>query len=134
MRHFASKPLFARWDPEVLRDYIQTGTEGNDRHRRLVFDRQVETDIYNSIPHHLEALLLRRPPAVPFAFIAGTQSAEVRQVGLRATKRLTQGRISWIEGGHLYPFEKPIETADTVLHWVREFEACEDQGALAQAA
>ena len=55
-------------------------------------------------------------------------------MGLRATKRLTQGRISWIEGGHLYPFEKPNETADTVLHWVREFEACEDQGALAQAA
>ena len=132
--HFAAKPNFARWDPEVLRDYIASGTEGHDSQHRLVFKREIETDIYNSIPHHMEALLARHPLSMPVAFIAGTTSDEVRQVGMYATKRLTKGRITWIEGGHLYPFEKPIETADTVLHWVREFEAAAEQVPAGRAA
>lgn len=129
--HFASKPNFAHWDPEVLRDYIASGTEARGSTQRLVFKREIETDIYNSIPDHLEALLLRRPPRIPIAFIGGTTSAEVRQVGMYATKRLTGGRVTWMEGGHLYPFEKPIETADTVLHWLREFAAAEETRAAA---
>ena len=36
-------------------------------------------------------------------------------VGLAATRRITQGRISQIEGSHLYPMERPVETAQVVL-------------------
>jgi hypothetical protein len=56
------------------------------------------------------------------AFIGGTQSAEVRQVGMKATERFTQGRISWIEGSHLFPFEQPGKAAAEVLRWLRDFE------------
>jgi pimeloyl-ACP methyl ester carboxylesterase len=31
---------------------------------------------------------------------------------------LTQGRISWIEGSHLFPFEQPGKTVDAVLGWI----------------
>jgi len=121
--HFAAKPAFARWRPDVLRDYIAAGTYSTGEGQALSFRREVETDIYNSLPHHLPRLLRRRPPQRPVAFIGGTQSKEVRQVGMRATQRLTQGRISWIEGTHLYPFEKPDETVDAVVDWLRRFEA-----------
>ncbi|MBN4658729.1 alpha/beta hydrolase, partial [Escherichia coli] len=56
------------------------------------------------------------------AFIGGTRSVEVRQVGLRATEQITHGRISWIEGSHLYPFEKPFETVQAVTEWLERFE------------
>ena len=115
--HFAAKRVFARWDPAVLDDYIAAGTEpdpGGDG-VRLAFDRTVETRIYDTLPHHLGALLRRHPPRAPVAFVGGTRSAELRQVGLEATRALTRGRIAWIEGSHLFPMEKPLDTAAAVL-------------------
>jgi len=117
LRHYAAKRLFARWQPEVLDDYIACGIEPDPEAGgvRLAFRREVETKIYNTLPHHFGALLHRHPPACPVAFIGGTRSTEVRQVGLAGTKALTRGRLSWIEGTHLFPMEKPAETAAAVL-------------------
>lgn len=114
-RHFAAKSVFARWAPGVLQDYIAAGTEARGGQQRLAFDRRVETDIYNTLPHHLARLLRTHPLACPLAFIGGTESVEVRRVGLRATERLTQGRVSWIPGSHLFPMERPADTAKAVL-------------------
>jgi pimeloyl-ACP methyl ester carboxylesterase len=123
--HFAAKPAFARWAPGVLRDYIACGVESAGRARtagcRLAFRREVETDIYNTIPHHMGALLRRHPLRCPLAFVGGTQSLEVRRLGLRATERLTHDRVSWVEGSHLFPFEQPASTAAEVLKWLRSF-------------
>jgi surfactin synthase thioesterase subunit len=57
----------------------------------------------------------KHPPRCPVAFIGGTQSAEVRQVGLAATRAVTRGRIEWLEGSHLFPMEQPLATAQAVL-------------------
>ena len=124
LAHFASKPAFARWAPGVLRDYIAAGTESSaksasaSRHHRLSFDRDVETAIYNSLPHQLSRTLRAHPLQCPMAFVRGTDSQESRQVGLTATTRLAHGRVSSIEGSHLYPMERPAETAAEVLRWI----------------
>ncbi len=117
LQHFASKSLFARWEPEVLQDYVRAGTESDPEQGgvRLAFDRAVETRLYNTLPHHFGALLKRHPPACPVHYLGGTRSAEGRQVGMAMTRALTQGRIGWIEGTHLYPMERPDETAQAVL-------------------
>lgn len=116
LQHFAAKSVFARWAPQVLADYIDAGTEpAPEGGVRLRFDRMVETRIYETLPHHLPSVLKRHPPHCPVAFIGGTQSVEVRQVGLAATRALTHGRLAWIEGGHLFPMERPEETAAAVL-------------------
>jgi pimeloyl-ACP methyl ester carboxylesterase len=123
--HFAAKPAFARWSPEVLRDYIACGVQpaGDGGGHRLAFRREIETTIYNTLAHHLSALLRRHPLRCPLAFIGGTKSVENRQVGLRATRALTHGRMSFVEGSHLFPFERPSETTHEVLRWLREFAA-----------
>ena len=89
--------------------------------RRLAFEREIETAIYHSLPHHLAHVLRRHPLQCPIAFVRGTESVEVRRVGLAATQRLTHGRISAIEGTHLFPFERPAETAAEVLRWIATF-------------
>jgi pimeloyl-ACP methyl ester carboxylesterase len=119
--HFARKAAFARWHPKVLADYVAHGGEAFEGGHRLAFSREVEARIYNTLPHHFDTLLARHPLRCPAAFIGGTRSAEVRQVGLEATRRLTHGRMTWIEGGHLFPFEKPEETAAAVLEWLGEW-------------
>jgi pimeloyl-ACP methyl ester carboxylesterase len=116
--HFAAKPAFARWAPGVLRDYITTGTETHGQLRRLAFHRDIETAIYNTLPHHLSRLLRAHPLECRMAFVRGTDSAEIRQVGMRATERLSQGRVSAIEGSHLFPLERPVETAAEVVRLI----------------
>lgn len=113
--HFRRKPAFAAWHPQVLHDYVEHGTvDGADGARRLAFSRDVETAIYDTLPHNLDTLLRRHPLRCPVAFIGGSRSTEVRRVGLALTRRVTQGRITMIDGTHLFPMEKPIETAAAV--------------------
>lgn len=125
--HFASKPAFARWAPGVLRDYIASGVEAAPAeleagaHHRLSFHREVETAIYNSLPHHIARVLRVHPLECPLAFIGGSESTEVRQIGLAATRRFTQGRMSTLPGSHLFPLERPAETATEVLRWIERF-------------
>ena len=115
-RHFHAKPAFARWDERVLSDYIEFGIPPDSAlgTRSLAFDRDIEYRIYRTLPRTLGARLARGAP-VPVGFVAGTHSKEIRQVGLEATMRAAQGRIEWIEGSHLFPMERPIETARVLL-------------------
>jgi pimeloyl-ACP methyl ester carboxylesterase len=121
-RHFADKASFARWDPRVLDDYISAGispiTEPGQDGVTLAFDREVETRIYSTLASDIPSFVRRHPLQCPVAFMGGRQSTEVRQVGMVATERLTEGRVSWIEGSHLFPFERPDETSAEVLRWL----------------
>ncbi|MBV8501215.1 MAG: alpha/beta hydrolase [Paucibacter sp.] len=113
--HFAAKSKFARWDARVLADYVKHGFEERNGKTVLKFRREVETRIYNTLPHHLGALLQRHPPRCPIGFIAGTQSEELRQAGVHASRRLARKHFLWMEGSHLFPFERPDDTAAAVL-------------------
>lgn len=117
--HFSAKRMFARWDPQVLADYLNAGFEPDPAGGwRLAFSREVETRFYNTLPHHLGTLLRRHPPARPVAFVGGTRSAELRQVGLEATRRLVHERFAWVDGTHLFPMEHPQLTAERVLGFI----------------
>jgi pimeloyl-ACP methyl ester carboxylesterase len=122
--HFRHKRAFAGWDPRVLEDYCVHGTvDDGAGGRTLLFDRDVETAIYDSLPDHLDELLARQPPAAPVAFIGGLKSEEVRRVGLQLTERVCKGRLTMLDGSHLFPMEKPraaaaaIEAALLNLGW-----------------
>jgi len=118
LAHFRSKKAFARWDEQVLRDYIENGThdaQGDGGNQRLLsFDRDVETAIYNTLPDNLEGLLKRHPLKCPVAFIGGRQSVEMKQVGMAMTEKVTRGRIMMLDGSHLFPMEKPVATAAAI--------------------
>jgi pimeloyl-ACP methyl ester carboxylesterase len=125
LAYFRSKKAFAAWDEQVLQDYIEHGTQdatGPDAgQRELSFDREVETAIYNTLPHNLEGLLKRHPLKCPAAFIGGRQSAEMKQVGMAMTEKVTKGRIMMLDGSHLFPMEKPLATAAAVEAALRNF-------------
>ena len=118
LEHFRHKKAFAKWDPQVLQDYIAHGTQdegrGHDKRCVLSFDRAVETAIYNTFPNNLDALLRRHPVKCPVAFIGGLHSAEMKQVGMVMTEKVTRGRIMMLEGSHLFPMEKPLATAAAI--------------------
>ncbi len=118
LAHFQSKQAFAQWHPQVLADYISHGTvdtqiDGEPR-RVLRFEREVETAIYNTLPDNLDAMLRQHPVRCPVAFIGGTRSAEMKQVGMALTQRVTHGRTMMLDGSHLFPMEQPLVTAAAI--------------------
>jgi pimeloyl-ACP methyl ester carboxylesterase len=113
--HFAKKAAFARWDPRVLEAYVKSGFVRRGGQTVLAFDRDIETQIYNTLPHHMPRVLRRHPLRCPLAFIGGQQSAESRQAGVETTRRLAGERFVWIEGTHLFPMEHPDAAAGEVL-------------------
>lgn len=118
LAHFHHKKAFAKWDPQVLSDYIAHGTHdegrGAERKRVLSFDRVVETAIYNTLPDNLDRLLQRHPVKCKVSFIGGTRSAEMKQVGMAMTEKITHGRVMMLDGSHLFPMEKPLATAAAI--------------------
>jgi len=116
--HFASKKIFAKWDPQVLNDYVVHGTHEEHTEqgvqRVLSFDRNIETQIYNSVPHNLERLLKKYPLACPVSLVAARHSREMRLAGTDFTQKITKGRMMMIDGTHLVPMEKPVVTAAAI--------------------
>ena len=127
LAHFQHKKAFARWDPQVLQDYINHGTRDEDGpqgpRRVLCFDRDVETAIYNTLPHNLDGLLTRHPLRCPAAFIGGLASQEMQQVGMAMTEKVVKGRVMMLDGSHLFPMEKPLATAAAIEASLRNLEA-----------
>ncbi|MEI2455432.1 MULTISPECIES: alpha/beta fold hydrolase [Lysobacter] len=112
--HFLAKPAFARWDRRVLDAYVEHGTRAvDDGSRELAFEREVEYRIYRSLPTTALSDRVAQVP-VPVGFLAGTRSRELRHAGHAATRRLVGERWRWLEGSHLFPMERPLDTARAI--------------------
>jgi pimeloyl-ACP methyl ester carboxylesterase len=117
LRHFASKELFAAWAPGVLQDYLGAGLVPHPEGVQLRFSREVETAVYRTLPHHVGELVAGEFP-VPVGYLAGRISSENRQAGLSATKALVGRNFRLMPGGHLFPMEFPLLTAQAIRDMV----------------
>jgi hypothetical protein len=61
----------------------KTHTAQGHTQRCSRFRRDVETAIYNTLPHNLDRLLRRHPLRCPIGFIGGTDSMEMRRSAWR---------------------------------------------------
>jgi pimeloyl-ACP methyl ester carboxylesterase len=125
--HFARKAPFSRWDPRVLDDYVASAFSHHDRRSTLAFEREIEARIYETLPHHLGALLDRHPLRCPLAFIGGRDSVEARRAGIQTTQRLAGERFEWTEGTHLFPMEHPATAAALSLRMIERLLAARTQ-------
>lgn len=122
LEYFKSKKAFMQWHPQVLQDYIDFGLIEQQGKQVLAFDRDIETQIYNTLPDNLDRLLKRHPLRCKVAFLGGTRSEEMRRVGMALTERIIHqghhndlpGRLMMIDGSHLFPMEKPMATAAAI--------------------
>ena len=114
LEFFRHKKAFAQWHPQVLQDYVEHGLVDEHGKRSLFFTREVETAIYNTLPSNLNHQLRRYPMRCPVSFIGGRSSVEMRQVGMEMTERITKGRVMMLDGGHLFPMERPEATAAAI--------------------
>lgn len=109
LEHFRQKEKFNAFDESVLRDYVRHGTVTDEKGIRLFFEPQIEAEIYRTIPHDFSKY--RGKLRVPAAYIGGTGSREARLARLGFMRRNFPFRFYFTAGSHLFPLEKPQETA-----------------------
>ncbi|MFI4940059.1 MAG: alpha/beta fold hydrolase [Burkholderiales bacterium] len=114
VKHFQRKKIFRYFDPDCLRDYAKFGAVKEEGHVRLLFDPEIEYQIYRSMPHDLAYYCNRLK--VPAGFIGASHSNVVNQVGMANTSQ--NFHVRRIEGGHLFPFECPQAAAEAVRQLV----------------
>ncbi|NQD95718.1 alpha/beta hydrolase, partial [Pseudomonas sp. CrR25] len=108
--YFAAKPLFRRFDPECLDAYVRHGLHNADGGLRLKFDPATEISIYRSVPHTSPG----RPQQlqVPLALVRGRHSRVVMPHHARLIRRMPRGEYLTLPGGHMFPLERPQDTAE----------------------
>lgn len=106
-----TKGLFQVFDPDCLWDYIKHGTEQTEEGVRLIYDPMVEVEVFRNIPHDLA----KYPPVqVPGAIICGDVTDVSRPAHMRRLARRHRLELSSMPGGHMFPFEHPIETGQAL--------------------
>lgn len=107
--HFYAKKLFRNFDEDVLRDYANHATIEDENGLKLLFEPKIEAKIYRTIPHSFTKF--RGKLKVPAIYIGGTHSREAKLARLGFMRKNFPFEFHFIEGSHLFPFEKPLETA-----------------------
>ncbi|MBV8049299.1 MAG: alpha/beta hydrolase [Paludibacterium sp.] len=108
--YFARKALFARFDPDTLRDYAQHGTEDNGLGgRQLKFRPAIEHEIYITMPHNVGRYADHNQ--VPGVYLAAAEHPVLRARDLRYVRDRFGLIIDHHPGSHLFPLEQPLATA-----------------------
>ena len=107
--YFSAKSLFRRFDPDCLEAYVRHGLQPAGNSLRLRFDPATEISIYRSVPHTSPG----RPQQlqVPLAMVRGRHSRVVLPHHARLVKRVPKGEYLTLPGGHMFPLERPQDTA-----------------------
>ncbi|WP_017902704.1 alpha/beta fold hydrolase [Pseudomonas asplenii] len=120
-QYFAGKRLFREFDPDCLDAYLQHGLRAEGNRLRLSFDPDTEIRIYRGVPHTSPGLA--RHLKVPLAVVRGRSSRVVMRHHTRAVRQLPQGESLSMPGGHMFPLERPQDTAqllkDIFTRWER---------------
>ncbi len=108
-RYFAGKTLFRAFDPDCLDAYVRHALAPRDGALRLTFDPETEISIYRSVPHRSPGR--PRQLKVPLAVVRGHHSRVVLPHHARPVKRIPHGEYLTVPGGHMFPLERPVDTA-----------------------
>ncbi|OQA97331.1 MAG: Alpha/beta hydrolase family protein [Spirochaetes bacterium ADurb.Bin218] len=110
--YFTNKALFAGFHPDTLRDYIKYGLRQIQNGYELDYDVDTEVKIFQTMPHNIGKY--KKPLNIPGAIIYGENSHAVHMPTLKSFTKRHSFRLCTSPGGHLFPLEKPDETAETI--------------------
>jgi len=113
MSYLKSRKLFKNFTEPCLNDYIDYGLQQGPQGFSLRFDREIEYQIYRTLPHDLYQY--RGRLSVPTALIYGRESSVIDRFDLRYMKE-QYGILHYpIHGTHLFPFENPKACAHLIM-------------------
>lgn len=114
----SKKKFFQSFDPDCFEDYLLFGFTNVEGGVSLTIPVATEVAIFRTTPH--DAWRYRRPLKVPGVLLTGAHS---EFAGTGYGERLARHhrlRHEQVEGGHMFPLEKPLLTADTIQRCLQE--------------
>lgn len=114
------KRLFQNFDEDSFRAYMEYGLTETGEGVRLTLPAETEVAIFRHTPTNSWAF--RKPLSIPSAVVTGEQS-EFNATGFieKLAKRHRMLRLK-TPGGHMYPLEFPVETAQMVKRTAQELQ------------
>ncbi len=114
LEHYSKKQVFSRWEPQFLEAYVESCLhETESGILQLSCAPHLESSIYQSIPSNVWSLPARLK--TPSLFLIGRYSDTVNRKGMQRIQRLVGNDVvKRIDGGHLFPFEKPDESMELI--------------------
>jgi pimeloyl-ACP methyl ester carboxylesterase len=120
--YFKARSLFKNMDDECVKDYVDAVTELNKGHYNLSFDTDVEANIFRNVPHNINSY--NGQLKVPSLLVTGqyTTVCIPRLINpfVKATK-IEHKRFA--NGGHMFPLEAPIKTAELIASTINQWES-----------
>ncbi|MFZ5723332.1 MAG: alpha/beta fold hydrolase [Pseudomonadota bacterium] len=116
----ARKKLFAAFDPDCLRDYVESGTEPGGEGVQLRYRLPVELAGFRTTPSNPHRFL--RPLRVPGLLLTGEQSDVALPAHIARLHRRHRLLHRVVPGGHLFPLEQPLATARHVAKQLQDWE------------
>ena len=107
--YFAPKPLFKNFHPHCFDDYINFGLKENEQGLELAFSAKAEYDYFRFVPKKVD----KTPLKVPATLVYSNAKQVLNDADLKwLKKRFPDMNFMSFDGGHLFPLEKPHETAE----------------------
>ncbi|MEI6893939.1 MAG: alpha/beta hydrolase [Colwellia sp.] len=114
---FSRRKLFKNFDSRCLNDYIEHGICERNNQLELVFDTQIETNIFRQMPTHLSSY--KGKLTVPATLIYGAETEAFPQHIFSRFVKLNQHiKLQTTAGGHMFPLERPEATAKLITDFV----------------
>lgn len=118
---YASKKIFAGWDPEVLDDYVEAGMVDLPQGGvRLRYPKECEARTFSAAPHNLWPEL--RKVSVPTLFVQGEHSDTFLNAARARVEREVPGSRTTVvpDSSHFVPMERPDELARVIGEFLEE--------------
>lgn len=113
IKYLKSRDLFKTFTDACLDDYIKYGLEHREDGYYLRFDRNIEYQIYKTIPDGIPAY--KNQLTVPSVLFYGNQSTVVSQSDVRYMRNYFKIKCIKTKGTHLVPMEHPEALAQQII-------------------
>jgi len=111
--YFQKNPFFKKFSPECLRDYCTFGLKGEDNGEvTLSIPIEEEVSLFNSTPHNLDFIEVGDLP--PIIYCQADRKVVTNQASIDRFIKKFRARKVLIEGGHMFPMERPSSSAEIV--------------------
>lgn len=111
------KGLFRRFDEDCFEDYLRHGLSDCEEGVCLTIPAAVEVAIFRTTP--TDSWRYRAPLPVPGVLLTGRQSEFKGSGFAERMARHARMRHRELEGGHMFPLEHPLATADAIIQALR---------------
>lgn len=122
LAYFSARALFKNMDKRCIQDYIDSVTMLRGDERKLIFDTDIESNVFRTIPHNLPDYYgqLKCPSTLITARYTDVCVPRLRNHFLRGNPSMHH--IEFKQGAHMFPLEHPKQVAQTICDVLASWE------------